>query len=208
MGLAPTLAAPTCTPSILWLSSASRDTYNSPPPCAALAVVPLPRQLTTSPPSWMRPRPWQTTASLNNARPNSALLRSTTSEGPPCAPLVLALRRTQISGQAKWSTFTVASTVWRRSQPKLATRPKSVDPELYYLAQQPWLWGDVNFAMSLPLLVLQHLLRAGLDTSSGGDRRAYARVWARAQLLSVPDLAAHTDRGGSLSASLGASMGH
>ena len=77
-----------------------------------------------------------------------------------------------------------------------------VDPELYSLAPQPSPWGDVDFALSLPLPVLQHLLRAGFDPSNEADRRAYARARARAPLLTVPELAMYTDRAGSLSASL------
>ena len=78
----------------------------------------------------------------------------------------------------------------------------SVDPELYQVAQQPSPWGDVDFALTLPLPVLLSLLQAGYDPASEADRRAYSRARARAPLLSNPELAAYTDRGGSLSASL------
>ena len=77
-----------------------------------------------------------------------------------------------------------------------------MDLELYQVAQQPSPWGDIDFALSLPLLVLLSLLRAGYDPASEANRRAHSRARARAPLLSVPKLAAYTDRGGSLSASL------
>ena len=78
----------------------------------------------------------------------------------------------------------------------------SVDPELYQVAQQPSPWGDVGFALNLPLPVLLSLLKAGYDPASEADRRAYSPARAPAPLLSIPELAAYTDRGGSSSASL------